>query len=187
MRLWMLKTALFRFRDDTRGSVMVEAVITLPLLVWMLAATYEFFEVHRYKSVREKASYTVADMLSREQTEPVTPSYMDNTLTLFNEITNDDGVNQIRVSIIQYDEDNDEYFIHWSEVRGTGGMGVLTDADVASAHATLPIMNDAEQLILVESASTYSPAFEVGLNDNLSIDTRVFTAIRFAPKIDFES
>jgi len=187
MRLSILKYALLRFRDDTRGSVMVEAVITLPLLVWMLAATYEFFEVHRYKSVREKASYTIADMISREQTEPVTPAYMDNTKTLFDEITNDDGANQIRVSIIQYDEDDDEYFVHWSHVRGTGGLSALTDSDVASAHDTLPIMNDAEQLILVESASAYSPAFEVGLNDNISIDTRVFTAIRFAPKIDFDS
>ncbi len=72
------KDLLKRFRDDDSGTIMVETVISLPLLVWTIAATYEFFEVHRYKSVREKASYTVADMLSREQSV-VTDVYVDNT------------------------------------------------------------------------------------------------------------
>lgn len=37
------KTWLKRFRNDEAGSVMVEAVICMPLVFWTLAATYEFF------------------------------------------------------------------------------------------------------------------------------------------------
>ncbi len=182
MLVHSLKSLLTRFRDDTRGTVMVEAVICLPLLVWALAATFEFFEVHRYKSAREKATYTVADMLSREVVE-IGPTYMDNTKKLFDGISNDDGINQIRVSVVKFDEDTDSFSISWSEVRGVGDLTKLTNSDVASAHNTLPLMGDGEELILVESKSTYSPLFKVGLASNLAIETRIFTEIRFVGQL----
>lgn len=181
-----LKNALRRFRKDERGTIMVETVIALPLLVWALAASYEFFEVHRYMSARDKATYTIADMFSREVSS-INTAYMDNTKILFDEISNDQGVNQIRVSIIKFDEETNSYSISWSEVRGIGDFIALTSADVAQAFNELPIMNDGEELILVESQSTYQPLFNVGLTDNLSIDTRVFTSPRFSPQICWET
>lgn len=183
---WLdLKYHLQRFRDDTRGTIMVETVMTLPLLILGMALTWEFFEIHRYKSAREKATYTVADMISREN-DVITETYMDNTKTLFDEIAFDGGTNQIRVSIIRYLADDDEYEVSWSEVRGSGQLNALIDSDVATAHNDLPIMNDGEELILVESVSNYQPVFTVGFGDGVGIDTRVFTSIRFAPQICFD-
>ena len=99
---WLyLKHLLKTFRDDERGSFTVESVIAFPLLFWTICASYEFFEVHRYKSVREKATYTIADLLSREQSV-VTDTYMDNVKILFDEISNDSGTNQVRVTIDQH-------------------------------------------------------------------------------------
>lgn len=181
-----IKLRLQDFRDDERGSFMVESVIALPLLFWTVAATFEFFEVHRYRSVREKATYTVADMISREQ-DVVTDTYMDNAKVLFDEITNDDGTNQLRVTIIRYDAVSDTYGVSWSEVRGTGPLGVLTDTDVANSHATLPMMSDGEEVIVVETSSNYDSLFDLVLTGTLRIDTRVFTSIRFAPQICFDA
>ena len=175
---------LRRFRDDDDGSIMVEAIITLPLLICVLAATYEFFEVHRYNSARDKASYTVADMISREM-GTVTPTYIDNTKTLFDRITNDSGVNQLRISVIKYDADDDEYFIGWSEVRGPGTLTPLRDADVENDHSELPVMDDGEEVILIESVSRYPAIFDVGI-DNITVGTRVLTSPRFAPQILFD-
>ncbi|MFN3210137.1 MAG: TadE/TadG family type IV pilus assembly protein [Roseovarius sp.] len=186
MLMARLKVSLRSFFEETRGSLMVESVLSLPLLFWGMAATFDFFEIHRYKSVREKASFTVADMISRETAAVgITSIYLDNTKILFDEITNDDGVNQIRVSVVTYDADVDEYGISWSKVRGTGSMGELTSADVKDAHDRLPDVSDGEEIILVESTSTYTPLFNVGLND-VTIDTRVFSAIRFASQICYE-
>lgn len=186
MLLARLKVALRQFREDTRGSLMVESVMSLPLLFWGIAATYDFFEIHRYKSVREKATFTLADMISRETAAAgITSIYLDNAKILFDEITNDDGVNQIRVSVVTYDADVDEYGISWSKIRGTGPLNELTDGDVKSAHATLPDVADGEEIILVEAHSKYEPLFNVGLND-VTIGTRVFSAIRFAPQICYE-
>lgn len=181
------RRALARFRKDMRGSIMVEAVIVLPLLFWALAATYEFFEIHRYKSVREKAAYTVADMLSRELSGGVNAVYLDNVKALFDEITGDDGNNQLRVSVIRYDSDEDVYAVSWSRVRGTGsGLEPLGDADVSDASDALPIMFDGQEIVLVESRSRYQPALDVGFQDNLRIDNRVFTALRFAARLRWE-
>ncbi|WP_397543491.1 TadE/TadG family type IV pilus assembly protein [Roseovarius salis] len=184
--LWLrFKHLIASFREDTRGSFLVESVIALPLLFWTLAATYEFFEVHRYKSVREKATYTIADMLSREQSV-VTDIYIDNAKILFDDVANDDGVNQLRVSVIRYLAADDQYEVAWSEVRGTGGMAALQDADVATAHDQLPAMSNGEEVILVESRSSYDPSFDVGLSDGINISTRVFTSLRFAPQLCFD-
>lgn len=180
------KTFLQSFWEDARGTLTVEAVITVPLLFWATAATFDFFEVHRYKSVREKATFTVADMISRETSSTgLTSIYLDNAKILFDEISNDDGANQLRVSVISYDADEDEYSVAWSQIRGVGKLTQLTDGDVRNAHDTLPSVDDGEEIILVESTSKYEPLFNVGLND-VVIDTRVFTAIRFAPQICYE-
>jgi len=185
MMMLQLKSLLRTFRDDTRGSFVVESVIALPLLFWVLAATYEFFEVHRYKSVREKATYTVADLLSREQSV-VNDIYMDNVKLLFDQVSGDDGINQIRVSVVRYMESRDEYEVTWSEVRGTGGYDPLTDADIATAHDELPALNNGDEVILVETRSSYDPVFDVGLTDGILITTRMLTSLRFAPQLCFE-
>ncbi|SLN13791.1 TadE-like protein [Roseovarius albus] len=198
-----IKSHLLGYRNDTEGSAMVEFAVTLPLLILLLGATYEFFEAHRYRSVRDKATYTIADMISREQGEGedinvdrpeefITDTYIDNSLRLFDEITNDNGANQIRVSMIQFiagDPDNEDdpgtYVSEWSEVRGTGTMTALKDVDVANSHDTLPIRSNGQFLLMVESESKYVPIFDVGFNEDMRVSTRVFTDLRFAPQLRY--
>jgi len=185
--LWFsFKDWLRRFRDDERGSFMVESVIALPLLFWTVAATYEFFEAHRYKSVREKATYTIADMLSRE-TSAVTDIYIDNAKALLDAIVSDDGINQLRVTLVRYTANDDTYRVDWSEVRGTGSMAVLTDTDIAQQVDRLPILPDGEQVILVETVSNYDSLFDLVMTETLPITTRLFTSIRFAPQLCFNA
>ncbi|WP_324753705.1 pilus assembly protein [Roseovarius sp. Pro17] len=185
MTYFLPKSWLSKFRNDERGSVALEAMLTLPLLIWAVGATYELFEVQRYSSARDKASYTVADMISREMIA-ITPIYMNNAKTVFDTISNDDGENSLRVSVIKYDVDEDEYFVKWSEVRGPSLLIALTTADVKTAHDTLPIMGDGEELIIVDSLGDYSPMFDVGISKGLQIATHVFTSPRFAPQINWD-
>lgn len=179
------KSWLSRFRNEERGSVMVEAVVTLPLLIWAIGATYEFFELHRYNSARDKASYTIADMISREH-EAIKPIYMDNAKIVFDTISNDRGANSLRVSVISFDSGKNEYFVQWSEVRGTDALVELETADIKTAHAQLPVLKGGQELIIVDSVSTYPPVFKVGLGDDLKIRTNVMTSPRFAPQIKWE-
>lgn len=171
-------------RDD--GSFVVEAVITLPLLFLAAMVIYEFFEVHRFNSARDKASYTVADMLSREM-GTVNDTYIDNTKRLFDNIVDDTTASQLRVTAISYDKDTDRYAVYWSEVRGTGPMSALITDDIATDHDTLPMMSDGGHALLVESVSKYQRLFAIGFSENMEIKTRVITSPRFVPKIDWAS
>jgi len=179
-----LKKLMARLRDDTSGTVVVEMVITLPLLLWALMATFEFFEVFRYKSIRDKATYVIADMISREKQQPgwVDGTYMDNSLRLFNDIVTDRGANQIRVTIIRY-RLAEGYTVQWSEPRGTGSMAKLTTADIQADLARIPNMNDGDELIVVDATSTYIPNFNVGLGNSIPIISRTFTSFRELGKL----
>lgn len=184
--LTRFKLSLARFRKDTSGIMTVEMVITLPFLFWMITTSFELFEVHRYKSVRVKATYTVADMLSRELL-PVNDAYVDAAKSVYDSMTRDHGVNQVRMSVVVYESATDTYAVRWSEVRGEGPMPEMTDAHVSTAHAELPILQGGEELIIVESNSTYEPIFKYpGLNNRYTVNTRVFTGIRFAAQLCWE-
>jgi Flp pilus assembly protein TadG len=182
----VIKSYLRDFYEDTNGTVMVETVMTLPMLFWGLAAMFEFFEIHRYKSTRDKATYTIADLISREN-DVITDTYMDNAKILFDEIADDYGENQLRISVIRYLETDDEYEISWSEVRGNGSMIALVNNDVVDGHDFLPIMSDGEELILVQTESNYRTIFDIGFSDDVRVETSVFTSIRFAPQICYDS
>lgn len=181
-----LKYALSRFRSATEGVMTVEMVIVLPFLFWMITTTFELYEVHRYKAARIKATYTVADMLSREML-PVNSTYIDAAKSLFDSQTLDHGINQVRMSVVMFNAATDTYSVRWSEVRGDGDMSALTNTDVATAHDELPMLNGGEELIIVESTSIYQPTFVYpGLNNQYTVNTQVFTGIRFASQLCWE-
>lgn len=177
-----LNSRLARFRDDTRGTVTVEMVMTLPLLIWALTATYQYFDLYRYHAVRDKATYTVTDMLSREQA-PVTGGYLTGARDLFNAISNDDSDAQLRISVVSYDQENERYSVVWSRIRGTGPMQRLDNSNVRSGDISLPQMIDGQQIVLVESHSAYDPLFRVGLEDRMPVRTSQFMSLRFAPQL----
>lgn len=185
--LWeKARQRLARFRERTDGVMTVEMVITLPFLFWMITTSFELFEVHRYKAARVKATYTVADMLSRELL-PVNDTYITNAKALFDSLTLDNGANQLRVSVVLYRSSADEFEVRWSEVRGPGDFAPLTTAQVATAHDQLPILQGGEELIIVESNSTYRPVFKYpGLNNDYEVNTKTFSSVRFQSQLCWE-
>lgn len=181
-----LHHALLRFRDAAEGVIAVEMVVMLPFLIWMTATSFELYEVHRFKANRVKATYTVADLLSREMLQADT-ALLNTAETIFDAQTMDDGVNQLRMSVVRFIGATETYEVVWSRLRGDGPLTALTTSAVADAHDELPLLEGGEELIIVESHSVYMPAFEFpGLNNDYTVSTRVFTGIRFLPQLCFE-
>lgn len=189
MFIQSIKTALRRFWTKESGAASIEAVMMFPFLLVALTFSYEFYDQFRYKSVREKATYTVADMLSREMTV-IDDNYMDNVKTLFDMMTNDDGVNQLRVSVVRYRNDPskniDEFVLRWSEVRGQGPLIPLSASDISQAHDTLPEMVDGQELILVDTTSRYDPTVSANMTGDTVIKTRMFLPLRFASQLCYD-
>ncbi len=187
-----LAHALSKFRKDKDGTMTIEMVITLPLLFWMITTSFELFEVHQYKSVRIKATYTVADMLSREM-QTVNDAYIDTAKSIFDAQANDRGENQVRMTVVKYsvptgsDREDGTYEVRWSEIRGDGPMSELTTTEVRTAHDELPMMQSGQELIIVESVSTYQPTFIYpGLNNSYTASAKAFSSIRFASQLCWE-
>ncbi len=183
---WLARLAR-RLRRDERGTVAVETVLIAPLLILGLFFSYEAYGLVRQQSLREKATYTVADILSRE-TAIVDDTYIDNVKRVF-DMMSGTADSQLRVSVVRYRNDPsqgiDEFDLRWSEVRGTGPMTALTDTAVRSAHDTFPIMEDGEEIIYVESRGTFTSPVSTGYFDESLLTTRMFVIPRFAPQICF--
>lgn len=182
MKKTPLAQRMAAFRDDTRGTVTVEALVMLPLLLWAFCALFTFFDAYRQTSISHKAAYTLSDMLSRE-TSPVTNDYLDSAQELLGFLTRSDTERRMRVSVVRFDLDQNEHFIEWSQTRGA--IGALDNATIGSWDARLPVMVDEERIILVETWTDYNAPFNVGLNGQ-TISTFVFTRPRFAPQLLFD-
>lgn len=159
------KSVLSRFRRDDRGSVVVEAVVILPLLVWTYTAMFVFFDAYKTENLTVKAAYTVADMISR-QTTPVNGPYIDGMNTIFGFLTDGNPQNELRVTAVHM-------------VTGPGGVPELelqwsytTDAsklprmcEVTPIEHRIPILALGDQLIVVEAVMGWQPAFNAGLGE----------------------
>jgi len=178
-----LLTRLRSYARDEGGSATVEAAIAFPILMWLFVVTFALFDLYQFKSAREKATYTLADMISRE-TIPIDQTYLDNALALFNDMTG--GSNQLRVSVVYYSADYDRYWKKWSKTVGTGDMASYKDKDLGTKHDWFPVMVDAEQLVVVESKASYDSPFNVGFTPK-TVETYAFTRPRFAPQVCFDT
>ncbi|MCR9126817.1 MAG: pilus assembly protein [Rhodobacteraceae bacterium] len=178
-----LQHLLRRLRRDERGSVTVEFVMIMPLLFWGYGASYVFFDAYRQDTINLKAAYTVGDLVSRE-TQAINDQYIDSMYQLTRILTRTNSPMSMRISVVRWDADDEEYTLDWSSARG--GIDALTDANLTSLTDRLPTMPDEERVILVETWNTWSPPFTVGM-EVMSIDNFVFTRPRFAPQVVWES
>ena len=167
------------FRDETRATVAVEAVVILPLLFWAYAAMFVFFDAYKQVSINQKAAYTIGDVLSRETTA-INNAYLDGVDNLFKFLVRADDTARLRVTVVRWDENREKFRRDWSKTRG--GVSPLSNAQVADMGDDLPVMPDGERVIVVETWSRYTAPFNVGILSQ-DLHNRVFTRPRFAPKL----
>ncbi|WP_299349718.1 pilus assembly protein [uncultured Shimia sp.] len=177
----VLKTAR-RFSKETDGTVSVEAVIVLPMLLWAFIAMWVFFDAYKTRSETEKAAFVVSDMLARE-TGAINETFMVSAKNLFDILADSDSESGLRTSVISYRGKRDIYVLEWSNAQGN--ISALSSSSIAEIATDLPEMVDGETLILVETISTYEPSLNVGLGD-LTMKTFIFARPRFAPQLVWE-
>ncbi len=170
-----------RFSVSERGSLSIEAVFALPMLVWAITATFVFWDAFKTLNITQKATYTVADMLSRE-TQAIDDDYLTGLHELFDYLTPSDGSNALRVTVVRMQLDQNtgvkSYNLVWSQ--GVGGITGYTD--LTAIQARLPDMAPGDQMIVVESEQDWAPAFTVGLA-NYRFREVAISRPRFAPQL----
>lgn len=174
-----------RFARKENGSLSVEAVFALPMLVFAITATFVFWDAFKTLNISQKGTYTIADMLSRE-TNAVDADYLTSMHEVFDFLAGESGDNAIRVSVVTLRTneatDRPEMLLVWSQ--GVGGVAGYTDLSVIQDR--LPTMSLGEQLIVVESEQEWSPAFSVGLASYRFREVAI-SRPRFAPQLVWAS
>ncbi len=172
-----------RFRNDETGSLSIEAVFALPLLVWAIIATFVFWDAFKTLNISQKATYTVADMLSRE-TDPIDDDYIAAMHEMFDFLAGSAGANAIRVSVVTKITNpvtgTEQLALVWSE-----GADIPAYTDLTVIEARLPEMALGEQLIVVESEQEWQPAFAVGLASYRFREVALARP-RFSPQLVFD-
>jgi Flp pilus assembly protein TadG len=172
---------LRKFARQEEGSVSLEAMILMPMVIWVFAAMFSIFETYEEYSLNQKAAYTIGDMISRE-TLPIDAEYLNGAQDLLDYITNSQEQSTLRVTSLKYDGYDKRFYVHWSQSRGPGQPA--TDSDVASWTDRLPTITDNEYIVVTETMTTFSPPFNIGLGKP-DIENFIFTRARYAPRVLF--
>jgi hypothetical protein len=177
-----LPKLLRRFIRDTEASLTVELVIMLPVLLWGYVATSVFFDAYNVQSNAAKATYTIADLLSRQR-EEVDAQFLGEAHDLFDWLLAGNGVSAMRVSSVSYDVEDEAYDVHWS--YSSGGRPLQTDVSIADHAGQLPDLPEGDYVIVVETWLDYVPSFSVGLPSQ-TFENFTVTAPRFMPKLEYD-
>ncbi|MEL7212739.1 MAG: hypothetical protein AAGK92_08765 [Pseudomonadota bacterium] len=166
-----LRLRLLDFGSDSSGSMSVETVLVFPLLLWFYLSTFTFFDAYRTQGTNIKATYTIADAISREQ-DGVNAKYLTTSYELLRFLNNTSHNARLRVTVFSRDPDNNNNFIlgptGWSCTRGNGGVNFKkhTAASLNAMRAQIPNSPSPDQLIMVETFVDYAPPFSARLFDD---------------------
>lgn len=169
-----------RFRHDETGTLMAEAVLVLPFMLWSYLALFVYWDSYRAVNTVQKAAYTISDMISREMV-PVTENYIDGMDVMMEHLIDQDQDSKTRVTEITWSQLNNRYEVFWSR-SPDNALPRLTTSSVAALADRLPVMADGDHVVLVEVEVNYEPSFNVGLG-NQTMKEFIVTRPRFVPRI----
>lgn len=171
---------LRRFGRDENGTLIAEAVIVLPLMLWAYMALFVYWDAYRSVNTVQKAAYTVSDMVSREMVT-LNDQYVPGMRALTRYLVDADQTVKLRVSSVTWSDLNDRFEVDWSRAPDSA-MPQLTTTSIADLAYRIPAMSDGDRVMLVEVEVSYHPAFNVGLTDS-TLKQFIVTRPRFVPKI----
>ncbi len=169
-------TRLARFFREETGTVMAEAVLVLPFMLWSYLALFVYWDSFRSLNTVQKAAYTVSDAISREMVS-ITPTYINGLDKMLEYLVDKNQDVKLRVSSIYQSDAHNRIEIHWS-VAANGAMVPLTTTTLQTLKTKIPKMADGDFVILVEVEADYTPAFNVGMNET-TLSQFIVTRPRF--------
>lgn len=184
------KYQLARFLRRPDAGVSVETIIILPVVLWAFLAVVVYFDLFRAVTTSQRAAYTVADSISRQQNDALTADQIETYNRIFAYLAEARHTTAIRVSSIIWNPVINDYAIAWS--YGADGRQPLTDADITEAmRERLPTVPTQDSVIVVETAMDYRPILSQLLLSGTVLRERrlqefVVTRPRFVPQIVFD-
>jgi Flp pilus assembly protein TadG len=171
---------LQRFARDEGGTLLAEMVLVLPLFLWGYLALYVYWDSYRAINTVQKASYTVADYISRERST-LTQAEINGMDSMMEFMLDEDQDVKMRLTSIYWDPVDTRYEVQWSRSPGNA-VTLLTTESLQVLAPRIPMMSDGDSAVIVETEVNYMPAFDVGLPDD-TIDNFIVTRPRFLTRV----
>ncbi|MFM2388564.1 MAG: hypothetical protein RLZZ437_119 [Pseudomonadota bacterium] len=172
------------FGRDERGSIVAETVVMLPLLIWALLAMVVYWDAFRSINRLDKATYALADTLSRQQA-PVAAATVERWDDFVRYMMNNQHTAEVRVTSYRWVPANNRFEVLWS--RSPGNVRPqLTTASLQTLAPRLPIMASSEYGILTETWVNYEPPLAVPFMQAIQVQDMTLqkftpTPTRFSP------
>ena len=176
-----LPRPLRRFFRDESATIMAEAVLVLPFMLWSYLGLFVYWDSFRVMNKVQKASYTISDMISREMVT-VNDAYITGMDTLMESLIDRDQNVSLRVSSVTWSQMRERFEIHWSRSTDAIAMPALTTTTLQLLKDSIPNMSDGDYVVIVETRVGYEPAFDVGM-DTQTLSQFIVTRPRFVPKV----
>lgn len=178
-----LAQALRRFGRADSGTVSIETVIALPVLIFALVVCVLLSDMFRSQTTALRAAYSVADTLSR-RVDPVTGPYLDGTGVLYRYLARAQHGTWVRVSSVAFSEPEDRFIVVWSH-HSEGGLVLNTDLLNKGLHERIPSMPVGETVILVEAGTEWR-SFAAGMLTDREFRQVVVTRPRFTSQLRYD-
>lgn len=162
---------LWRCED---GNVVIEGLLGGVLLLGWFMAAYEFYDAFRIKARISSASYTVADLISRQKTA-IGPAYVAGTKHLFDQFVGIRATDRswMRITLISCpataeDVGNCDGVVkpmRLDQSHATDGHTALTQETLDARAGRIPVMAAGDSAVVLETVYTYLPVFGIGDRD----------------------
>ncbi len=178
---------LRRFLRREDGSVLVEGLLILPMLLWAAFGLYVYWDAYKSINQVQKTTFTVADAFSRLQVN-ADVTYANGMETLMAFLLPGDEQPRLRFTSVMWVAARNRFEVQWSCSLDQAALPRLTTTAVqAQAYIDkMPTTANADTLLLVESEVDFTPVFDVGIND-LTIRQFVATRPRFVTAVNFNN
>ncbi len=179
-----LRNQIKRFANNTYGSISIEAVLVIPILLWAFLGLFILFDAFHAKATNIKAAASISDLLSRETNE-INIAYMDGLNDVLDFLTHSPHDTIMRVSVVRYDAADDEHTLVWSHST-SAGKPAIAGGSMGLIEPHIPAMADASTSIVVETWMAYIPFLNIAI-EPMWFQTVTVTSPRFAPQLNWET
>jgi hypothetical protein len=197
-------------RKNERGNITIETIYVVPLIMWTTLAFAMAWEYYRAVNTAQRATFVVADIISRERVSItdnfITAKYLrtfafvnglpTNTNTLKNTLYPAAiRVTSIELPITSTTGSMSSLKVLWSMSSNKSKLALHTDSSIQSIVSSIPIVLPGDSIVIVETIMDWTPRItgrqaDMGpIDDNagwVSAQTiKVLTTIRprFVPKL----
>lgn len=163
-----------RFRDDETGSIPIEGLMGFLLIMGWFLVAFEIYDAFRIRAAATRASYVVADLLSRER-NPVGPKYVEGMKRVFDFVAGAQDANQawMRVTLIKcWDDPNNpgvpcndgdpNRLVKLVASYATGTADIYTQTALDREAPRIPVLAAGDTATIVETSLQFRPLFGIG-------------------------